>query len=177
MEENPESNVKENRDGVVPVNLENTALHKGQSLEQIPSTEETENVKGNQKEVITLQVDQSKYQQGHLAQNNIKASDKEVVLSLRNSLKSTPHSVVSKPASENIENKGSGWKVWLPILCVVTIFFLVVIVVSFKNSPEPKEGKYTLKFILQRIAMNIYQSLIANTNCFVTTLLFNETLF
>ena len=155
MEENPESNDKENRDGV----------------------ESTENNTGNQNEVISLQVDQSKYQQEDLDHDNKMPFDEEVVTSLRNSLKSTPHSVVNKAISEKTENKGSGWKVWLPILCVVTIFFLVVIVVSVKSSPEPKEGTYTLKFICQRNVLNIYQSYIVSTNCFVKTLFINETLF
>ena len=143
MEGNPESNGKENKDGVVPVNIENIELEKSVSREEIPSNEVTQNVIGFNKEVITLQVDPSKYQQGDLAHNNEIPSDKEVVGSLRSSLKSTPHSVVSKARSDKNENRGSGRKVWLPILCVVTIFFLVVIIVSVKNSPESKTGKYT----------------------------------
>ena len=55
----------------------------------------------------------------------------------------------SGASSDEIENKGSGWKVWLPILCVVTIFFLVVIVVSVQNShPESKKGKYILTIVI-----------------------------
>ena len=177
METSPESNGKEKKDGVVPENIENIELDERVSREQNPSNEERENGKDFHEEVITLQVDPSKYQQGDLAHNEKIPSDKEVVGSLHSSLKSTPHSVVNKASSDEIKNKGSGWKVWLPILCVVTIFFLVVIVVSVKNShPESETGKYTLNFIRQCHVMNIYQSYILNTNCFVMILFTNETL-
>ena len=86
----------------MPVNIENIELEKSVSREEIPSNEVTENVIGLDEEVITLQVDPSKYQQGDLAHNNEIPSDKEVVSSLRSSLKSTPHSVVNKArADEN----------------------------------------------------------------------------
>ena len=178
MEDNPEINAKENRIEVVRVNSESVEFDQVASLVQNPSNEAAENVKGFHEEAITLQVDQSKYQLGDLAHYDKKPSDKEVVSSLRGSLKSTPHSVANKARSKKNENKGSGWKVWLPILSVVTIFFIVVIVVSVKNSPDPEKGKkYAMKFIRQRYVMNIYQSYITNINCFVTILFISETLF
>ena len=65
-------------------------------------------------------------------------SNEDLQKSLHESLESTPHTVVIKEDPEANENKGTRRKKWIPILCLVAIFLLVVVVVSATQTNKSK---------------------------------------
>ena len=141
MPEQSDSEVMEKDGADKSAQLESVDDDKREYLEQETKVASEPNEEGSLREHVTLQVDRSKHQNGKSTTGDTQPSDEQVVDSLKSSLKSTPHSVVEKKHLKADENKGAGWKLWLPIICFITIFLIVILVVSIIYSPKSTEGK------------------------------------